>query len=326
MSSRPADAISSSRRVRCARAVSFACSAARRRRIPARRARRAPAAVRARLRRPRWRGPRQPGPRVLRTAEQHGRGGGRLPRWRWRRPARRRVARRRAALRAPSFLRLWLLAAAALVAVYTGQELLEGVLTTGHPEGLRGAFGDGGLWALPAAAGVGLLLAAALRGGRRVVAAVAAARIRVAAPQARPAWAPAVLAAPALPLRARIPDGTGARPRTAGAAARCLIRPRWIGTRSCPQAAPSPVDSPPVRAGARRACSRTACRPTGRGRLSLAAAHQSSHRGPTSCTRSHRTPALRLSGLCALALAITLAGCGDSSSPPPPASTPRCPA
>ncbi|MCW2954263.1 MAG: hypothetical protein JWQ48_3433, partial [Conexibacter sp.] len=73
-------------------------------------------------------------------------------------------------------LRVWLLAALALVAVYAGQELLEGLFATGHPSGLNGIFGDGGWWALPAALLVGGLLALALRGGAAVVAALRPAR------------------------------------------------------------------------------------------------------------------------------------------------------
>lgn len=60
-------------------------------------------------------------------------------------------------------LRVWLLAALALIAVYAGQELLEGLLATGHPGGLHGVFGDGGWWAIPAALAVAGLLALALR-------------------------------------------------------------------------------------------------------------------------------------------------------------------
>ena len=38
--------------------------------------------------------------------------------------------------------------AVGLLAVYAGQELLEGLFATGHPQGLVGIFGDGGLWVL----------------------------------------------------------------------------------------------------------------------------------------------------------------------------------
>jgi hypothetical protein len=46
------------------------------------------------------------------------------------------------------------------------QELLEGLLATGHPAGLVGVFGYGGWWSIPAALAVGLVLAAAFHGAR----------------------------------------------------------------------------------------------------------------------------------------------------------------
>ena len=65
-----------------------------------------------------------------------------------------------------SFAALWLVCAAALVAIYVSQELLEGVLASGHPAGLVGVFGYGGWWSVPAALAVGLVLAAAFHGAR----------------------------------------------------------------------------------------------------------------------------------------------------------------
>ena len=72
-----------------------------------------------------------------------------------------------------SFLALWLACTVALVAIYAGQELLEGWMVTGHPAGLAGVFGYGGWWALPAAACVGLVLAAVFHGARLMLRAVA---------------------------------------------------------------------------------------------------------------------------------------------------------
>jgi hypothetical protein len=77
-----------------------------------------------------------------------------------------------------SLLALWLVCAASLVAVYSVQELLEGLLATGHPAGLAGVFGYGGWWAIPAAVCVGLVLAALLHGARWVLHEVAARRAR----------------------------------------------------------------------------------------------------------------------------------------------------
>jgi hypothetical protein len=73
--------------------------------------------------------------------------------------------------------RLWLAATLALVAVYATQETLEGLLATGHPGGLAGVFGHGGLWALPSAAVLGGGLALLMRGGQRAARVVAAAGV-----------------------------------------------------------------------------------------------------------------------------------------------------
>jgi hypothetical protein len=77
-----------------------------------------------------------------------------------------------------SLAALWLVCAAALVAIYSGQEFLEGLLTTGHPAGLVGIFGYGGWWAIPAAVCVGLVLATLLHGARWVLREVAARHAR----------------------------------------------------------------------------------------------------------------------------------------------------
>jgi hypothetical protein len=103
-----------------------------------------------------------------------------------------------------SLLALWLIASAALVAIYAGQELLEGLFSSGHPGGLRGAFGDGGLWSLPAALMVGAALALIVRGASAVVG-LAARRRTARDGRARPARGAArppeaVLAAPPCPL------------------------------------------------------------------------------------------------------------------------------
>lgn len=55
-----------------------------------------------------------------------------------------------------SLLGLWLSCTACLLAVYSSQEVLEGLFATGHPTGIAGVFGGGGWWAIPAAACVGL--------------------------------------------------------------------------------------------------------------------------------------------------------------------------
>ena len=86
---------------------------------------------------------------------------------------------RRIALRAdatPGAVRwqgLWPAASAAMLAVYTSQELLEGALTAGHPTGLVGVFGGGGWVVVPLAAAAGAVVALLVRLARRVEAAVA---------------------------------------------------------------------------------------------------------------------------------------------------------
>jgi len=69
--------------------------------------------------------------------------------------------------------RLWAIAAIGLLAIYVGQELLEGLLATGHAPGVSGVLGQGGWWSLPASLLVGGLVALGLRGARAIVALVA---------------------------------------------------------------------------------------------------------------------------------------------------------
>jgi hypothetical protein len=88
------------------------------------------------------------------------------------------------------FLRLALLIAASLLALYSCQELLEGMLSNGHPEGFNGVFGDGGWWAVPLSLVCGLAIAAALRGARAAIRWVASRRRRPTTSHERPAAAP----------------------------------------------------------------------------------------------------------------------------------------
>jgi len=100
---------------------------------------------------------------------------------------------------------LWLTCTLCLIAIFTVQELLEGLLATGHPTGWVGVFGFGGWWAVPAAAMVGLVLASLFHGALWVlrVAETSAARRR------RPTGAkPVGSSRPADALRPRIPPLT----------------------------------------------------------------------------------------------------------------------
>jgi hypothetical protein len=63
----------------------------------------------------------------------------------------------------------WLTLAAALLAVYAGQELLEGLLAAGHPAGLAALLTGGGWIALPASLAVGAVLALLLRAAETLV-------------------------------------------------------------------------------------------------------------------------------------------------------------
>jgi hypothetical protein len=63
-------------------------------------------------------------------------------------------------------VRLWAVTAAGLLAIYTGQELLEGLFAAGHAAGVAGVFGGGGWLAVPAAVLAGGLVAAALQSAR----------------------------------------------------------------------------------------------------------------------------------------------------------------
>jgi len=120
-------------------------------------------------------------------------------------------------------VRVWLLASAGLIAVFAGQELLEGCLAGGHAAGVAAVLGAGGWWALPAALAVGGLLTLALRAGAHVeeaVAALAPLRLRLRA-GARAAARPPRPAEPRLCTRAplaraaagRAPPYVGAAPR-----------------------------------------------------------------------------------------------------------------
>ena len=72
-----------------------------------------------------------------------------------------------------SLMALWIVCAACLIAIYVTQEFLEGLFATGHPAGVAGIFGYGGWWCVPAAAAVGLVLAAIFHGARWVLEEVA---------------------------------------------------------------------------------------------------------------------------------------------------------
>jgi hypothetical protein len=89
----------------------------------------------------------------------------------------------------PRFAVLWLGASLALVAIYSGQELLEGLLASGHPAGLAALTAQGGLVVLPLATLLGGAVALGLRGAAALVTAMARRRARRG--RARSAFVPA---------------------------------------------------------------------------------------------------------------------------------------
>jgi hypothetical protein len=100
-----------------------------------------------------------------------------------------------AAKRPPRSWRLrWLACSGALLAVFTLQELVEGVLSPGHPAGLVGVAGSGGWIAVPLALAIGAVVAALLRGAEAVIA-------RFAAPLRRPRLRAPRSALPRVPLQ-----------------------------------------------------------------------------------------------------------------------------
>jgi hypothetical protein len=104
----------------------------------------------------------------------------------------------------------WLAASASLMAVFSVQETLEGVLSPGHPSGVAAILGQGGWTSAPLALAIGLALVLLLRGAR------AATRHVATAHKGESAWRWLVVPAP-LPSRTFADAAT--RPRL-GALAR----------------------------------------------------------------------------------------------------------
>ena len=134
---------------------------------------------------------------------------------------------------------LWLVAAAGLLGVYAAQEWLEGLFATGHPTGLQGIFGGGGLWAIPSALAVGGVLALLVRGARALLDRVARAG----------RTAPVAARAPLLTPGRRRPQAH--RPRVAP-----------LATAAAGRAPPAGAEPPAIGRPRRRAA--PGARPTGR--------------------------------------------------------------
>jgi len=126
-----------------------------------------------------------------------------------------------AGVRMPSTRRVWLFASALLIAVYSSQEWLEGLLAEGHPGGIGAPFSHGGWLAVPLALAIGLLIALALRGAATAIAVAAArgrARMAVPARAELPArvgssvWIPALSARLSRALAPRAPPAPSLGP------------------------------------------------------------------------------------------------------------------
>jgi hypothetical protein len=87
---------------------------------------------------------------------------------------------------APPFGLLWLASVSALLTVYCGQELLEGFLSAGHPNGLAALAAEQGWSAVPLAIVLGGLVALTLRGAAAAEARMAAHARRERALRGRP--------------------------------------------------------------------------------------------------------------------------------------------
>ena len=102
---------------------------------------------------------------------------------------------RRGAGPSRSFRRSWLSATGALAGVYVLQELAEGALAGGHPDGLAGLVGHGGWSAFLFAAALGALIAVAHRGAHETLRlASAGPALRRPRPPLAFSWPPARLA------------------------------------------------------------------------------------------------------------------------------------
>ena len=87
-------------------------------------------------------------------------------------------------------------AALALIAIYSVQELLEGLVASGHPSGVAGVWGAGGWSAAPIASAIGVVIALLLRGAEAVLAHFGRGRTRLrwrgCVPAPRPPERPAI--------------------------------------------------------------------------------------------------------------------------------------
>lgn len=95
-----------------------------------------------------------------------------------------RLARGRVDAGGPVRLRiLWAGATASFVVAYSVQELIEGLVSRGHPGGLAALFDHGGWAAIPLAVAFGLVVALLLRGAARAIELAGESAVRLALPR-----------------------------------------------------------------------------------------------------------------------------------------------
>jgi hypothetical protein len=106
----------------------------------------------------------------------------------------------------PPTWKLWLWASAVLLGLYVAQELLEGMLASGHPQGFAGILDEGGWVCAPLALAFGGLVALGLRGADLVVRAAARRTALLRPPRALAARRPRAIhfARTASPLAAKL--------------------------------------------------------------------------------------------------------------------------
>jgi hypothetical protein len=117
----------------------------------------------------------------------------------------------------------WLGLGLVLLGCFCFQEVVEQLVEPQHPLGLNGIFGDGGLWAVPAAFGLAAALTLLMAGTQAVVSGIARRRMR---PVVAPRATACVVQLPSVPFL------VAAAPLAGGAAGRAPPRPRRVRRRS----------------------------------------------------------------------------------------------
>jgi hypothetical protein len=112
----------------------------------------------------------------------------------------------------------WLALGLVLLGCFCFQEVVEQLVEPQHPVGLSGIFGDGGLWAVPAAFGLAAVLTLLMAGTQAVVSRIARRRVRPVVALRSAACAVRLPCVPCLVAAAPLAGGAAGRapPRRAG--------------------------------------------------------------------------------------------------------------